>query len=197
MKKMVIFGGSGFLGREIIQQALHQNFDVTSISRSGAPEVRESWMNKVRWLKADVFDPNMWRDKLVDVDVVIDAIGVLIGDEKLYEKMNILPAKILAKEASTMHVPTFVYISAKPFSEKFLTAYFISKKEAERAVKFYYLDALIVRPSFMYGKRRKGTTTQAKFIQLAKKIPFVSSKITHLQPQAVEHVAHAIIAKLV
>ncbi|HPR81550.1 MAG TPA: NAD(P)H-binding protein [Enterococcus sp.] len=198
MKKLVVFGGSGFLGREIIKIA-REDYHVISVSRHGQPALDEEWLSTIEWIKGDVFQPESWRYVLKDADIVIDAIGLLVENRKkglTYERFNIEPAKLTANEAQKMKVPYFVYISANRFTTFFLKRYFHSKARAESIVLSYFPHALLVRPSFMYGKHRKLTTTHAKMIHLAKKIPFVSQPIKQLQPQKVEEVAQAITLKM-
>lgn len=198
MKRLLIFGGSGFLGREIIKIACKQ-YHVISVSRHGQPKEVEEWMSEIQWEKGDVFQTETWCHLLKEVDVVIDAVGLLIENPKkgmTYERLNIEPARITARKAQEMKVPHFVYISANQFTTLFLKRYFHSKAVAETLVLSYFPKALLVRPSFMYGKNRKLTTTQAKLIRLAKKVPLLSQPIKKLQPQNVEEVAQAIVIKI-
>ncbi len=198
MKKLIIFGGNGFLGRALAQTAVSNNFQVTSISRSGQPSPEEIWMTQVTWVKADVFQPETWQELLKEADAVINAIGILVEKKAkgiTYERFNVQAAKIIAKAANHAGVKTLVYVSADPFT-KLLSRYFHSKKSAEIVTRTYFPSALLIRPNFMYGKNRRGTITQARLITLAKKIPILTSVFKGLQPQAVEKVAQQILAQL-
>lgn len=55
---MVVFGGNGFVGRNVCQAAVRLGAEVVSVSRSGAPgRADKKWADGVRWVKGDIFKP--------------------------------------------------------------------------------------------------------------------------------------------
>lgn len=65
--RIVVVGGSGYVGRRICEAALKKGLEVCSISRSGSAKLdraAEDWTKDVKWLKADVFEPQQYRDHL-------------------------------------------------------------------------------------------------------------------------------------
>ncbi|KAF2155750.1 NAD(P)-binding protein [Myriangium duriaei CBS 260.36] len=85
-KKIVVCGGNGFLGSRICKAATARGWDVTSISRSGAPKweaVTSSpspppWADKVHWHSASVLAPSTYRDTLRNADAVVHTMGILL-----------------------------------------------------------------------------------------------------------------------
>lgn len=55
-RKLVIFGGSGFVGSKACEVAVAQGFKVVSVSRKGRPAhaAAGGWGDQVTWLKADL-----------------------------------------------------------------------------------------------------------------------------------------------
>lgn len=88
-KSIAVFGGNGFLGKKICETGIKLGYQVTSFSRSGKPPASTlPWIKEVKWEKADIFDPNSYRDKLVGVDSVVHSIGLLFENQNYKKTMN-------------------------------------------------------------------------------------------------------------
>ncbi|GFF23598.1 uncharacterized protein C1840.09 [Aspergillus lentulus] len=76
-----------------------------------------------------------------------------------YEIMNRDSAIALAKESSSEHVPTFVYISAASGAPMLPSRYITTKREAETTIasELPELRSIFIRPPFMYDSSRKFT----------------------------------------
>ncbi|KAF4215207.1 hypothetical protein CNMCM6805_008418 [Aspergillus fumigatiaffinis] len=76
-----------------------------------------------------------------------------------YEIMNRDSAIALAKESSSEHVPTFVYISAASGAPMLPNRYITTKREAETTIasELPELRSIFIRPPFMYDSSRKFT----------------------------------------
>ncbi|KAK0630718.1 hypothetical protein B0T17DRAFT_490125 [Bombardia bombarda] len=85
-KKLVVCGGSGFLGSRICKAAVRRGWDVTSISRSGEPQWKTvtssptppPWAHKVFWERADIFRPAEYVALLKGADYVVHTMGILL-----------------------------------------------------------------------------------------------------------------------
>ncbi|KAL8982575.1 MAG: hypothetical protein Q9177_005231 [Variospora cf. flavescens] len=85
-KRIVVFGGNGFLGTRICKVAVGRGWDVTSISRSGEPTwssvtsspVPPPWSTSVIWEKADILKPVTYTSLLNDADAVVHSMGILL-----------------------------------------------------------------------------------------------------------------------
>lgn len=89
--RLVVCGGSGFLGTRICKIASSRNWQVLSISRSGEPDwpsssssssantsARPEWAKKVDWRRGDVLNPETYRDAIKDADAVVHSMGILL-----------------------------------------------------------------------------------------------------------------------
>jgi uncharacterized protein YbjT (DUF2867 family) len=79
-KKIVVFGGSGFVGQGMIQEALKRGLDVISVNRSGAPKdfsLSEDVEAKgnVDWIKGDLFQPEGWTSAVKGAEGAISCVG--------------------------------------------------------------------------------------------------------------------------
>ncbi|XP_074573489.1 uncharacterized protein LOC141829913 [Curcuma longa] len=49
-EKIVVLGGTGFVGSAICKAAVSKGIEVVSVSRSGRPSYTDSWIDQVRWI---------------------------------------------------------------------------------------------------------------------------------------------------
>lgn len=168
--KLVVFGGSGFVGSKICQQAIDMGLDVVSVSRSGRPGFLNGaqWADHVEWVRSDgTKHDGMWKDVLPGSAGVVSTIGAFGSNELMYKmcgevNMNIMEA---AKDAG---VPRFSFISVHDYSfpggwqaQNFLLrGYFQGKRDAEaRLAKLYPDSGVALRPGMIYGTRYAGNMT--------------------------------------
>jgi len=93
IQKLVVFGGNGFLGKRICQQAVLKGMQVTGISRSGKPPVPltnsdKHWINEVSWKSADIFNPDSYGLYLKDRPNVVNTIGILLENENYKKELK-------------------------------------------------------------------------------------------------------------
>lgn len=155
MVRLLVVGGSGFIGRSICRQAIADGHEVRSISRGGRPEAAAGhWADRVEWTSADLFSPHAWRDRLRGVDAVIHSVG--ISSEKpregvTFERLNGDGTIITALEAERAGVETFVFLSSAVNYPTARRAYLQSKRRAERAVENLNFETVVLRPGPVYG----------------------------------------------
>jgi uncharacterized protein YbjT (DUF2867 family) len=49
--KLVVFGGNGFVGSRVCEEALKTGLAVVSVNRSGPPKQLTSWSKEVDWVR--------------------------------------------------------------------------------------------------------------------------------------------------
>ncbi|KAG5980817.1 hypothetical protein E4U55_003596 [Claviceps digitariae] len=85
-KRLVVCGGSGFLGSRICKYAVARGWEVISLSRSGEPQwdtVTSSplppwWAHKVAWERADILQPATYSAYLEGANYVVHSMGILL-----------------------------------------------------------------------------------------------------------------------
>lgn len=87
-KRIVVFGGNGYVGQRVVKAALLAGVDVTSINRSGAPSnftaVSKAGSNAVvNWIKGDLFNAEAWRHELSGATGVVSCVGAFGSNEVL------------------------------------------------------------------------------------------------------------------
>ena len=154
--ELLVTGGNGFIGHRVCEWAVRDGHEVTSVARSGPPSEsrRGPWAGDVRWIGADVFAPDTWRDALSGVDSVVHSIGTISEDPSAgvsFERINGDSAILAALEAERAGVDRFVYVSSSAKPPLVDEAYLDARRRAERAIAG--LDMTVVVPRFgpVYG----------------------------------------------
>ncbi|KAK4231517.1 isoflavone reductase IRL [Podospora fimiseda] len=106
-KRLIVFGGNGFLGSRICRAAISRNWDVTSVSRSGqphwaSPSSTPPWSTSITWEKADIFQPSQWLSLLKSADYVVHSLGILLeADYKALVSGRESPFSFLSRHSSS------------------------------------------------------------------------------------------------
>ncbi|XP_054808254.1 uncharacterized protein At1g32220, chloroplastic [Prosopis cineraria] len=155
-ERVVVLGGSGFVGSAICKAAASKGMEVISLSRSGRPTYPGSWVDQVTWISGDVFYVN-WDEVLVGATAVVSTLGGF-GSEEQMKRIN-GDANVVAVDAAKEYgIPKFILISVHDYNlPSFLlsSAYFTGKRKAESEVLSKYPNSgVVLRPGFIYGKRR-------------------------------------------
>lgn len=163
MKKALILGGSGYVGKEICKYAVSTKlYEVTGMSRSGNTKIATStsWENNVNWQSCDIFKQPA--EHFHDQNVVISTLGAFGSNEfmnKICGDANIHAMKIAEKSG----VDHFVFISSSRVDNIDLSpsnplyGYFHGKWRAEQELKkIFGNNGIIIRPGFIYGNRQAG-----------------------------------------
>ena len=90
LKKIVVFGGNGYVGQNVCQCAVELGISVMSISRSGSPfqnKKSPDWGKNVQWETGDAENESSFLGKLKGVDGVVSCIGAF-GSNSFMEKVN-------------------------------------------------------------------------------------------------------------
>ena len=169
MKRVLVVGGSGFVGSHVMRTALsHGGLRVASVSRGGRPATAAPELEAAEWLQGDASNPDDLRRVLAEVDGVVSCLGGF-GSNEAMRALNGEANAALALAAAESGVKRFAYVSAAPsrllesFGPvghgsplpvwwPFGPGYFEGKRIAEAAVGAHFGAAgLALRPGFVYG----------------------------------------------
>jgi len=194
MARLLVVGGSGFIGRVICRQAVAAGHEVRSVSRSGRPEIASGrWVEAVEWTSADLFSPHAWRDRLRGVDTVIHSVGIAHENPKqgvTYERHNGDSAIITALEAERAGVETFVFLSSAANYPTARRAYLRSKRRAERAVEDLNMETVVLRPGAVYGPGQPHFPTPFNWLcRLVAEVEPLAERLGDRRPLSVDRVA--------
>jgi NADH dehydrogenase len=196
MTRLLVVGGSGFIGRAICRRAVAGGHEVRSVSRGGRPDdlgSADQWADAVDWTSADLFAPHAWRDRLRGVDAVVHSVGIAHENPQegvTFERVNGDSAIITALEAERAGVETFVFLSSAVNYPTARRAYIQSKRRAERAVESLNLETVVLRPGPVYGPGQPHFPTPLNHLcRLVATIDSLAERLGDTRPLSVERVA--------
>jgi uncharacterized protein YbjT (DUF2867 family) len=208
MPKLLVFGGNGFVGSQVCQEALNTGLQIVSINRSGRPKGTEAWKNEVEWVTADVFDVARWRSQLEGTIGLVSCLGAFGGNDFMYKICGESNALIF-REAAAAGVARASFISVADYKlpDMFLRGYFSGKRYAERVLHETFPDSgVALRPGFIHGTRNVrgiGIPLGAIGLPLQKVLSYTPSKelakypglaLGFVPPVSVQAVAKAAVA---
>lgn len=192
---VVMFGGSGFLGRYVAQRLLSAGVRVRFAERDPRRAFflkPQGSLGQVQFVAADVRNRDSVARAVAGADAVIDLAGSF--DEM--KAVNADGAGNVASAAAAAGVPALVHISAIGADPEGRSAYARSKGEGEAKVRAAFPNATILRPSIVFGREDKFVNRFAGLIRLAPVLPVIRGG-AKLQPVYVGDVAEAAFQALV
>lgn len=188
---VTVFGGGGFLGRQVAQALMAQGARVRVAQRDLATAMRVKplgGLGQTQFVAADIRKPASVARAVEGSDIVINLVGVLTGD---FEGTHHVGAENVAKAAAAAGAKALVHVSAIGADPQSPSAYGRSKAAGEAAVRAAFPNATILRPSIIFGPEDQFLNRFADIIRMAPVVPVMGAK-TKFQPVYVADVAHAI-----
>lgn len=194
-KLVTIFGGSGFLGRHIVRVLAKRGYRIRVAVRR--PDLAFHLQPLGNMGQIVSVQANLRYRKSVDAaiqgsDHVINCVGVLheVGRNK-FDAVQDFGARAVAEACRNAGVK-LTHISAIGADPDSKSAYARTKAKAEKAVLSLLPDAVIYRPSIMFGPEDSFYNKFADMARIAPALPLVGGGNTKFQPVFVDDVAEAV-----
>ena len=145
-RTLAVTGGTGFVGRHLLRMALAEGHDVRALTRGWKPPE-----TGIAWVDGALDRPDSLAKLAADADVVIHIAGLILGDRKAFDKVNVGGTAAMIDAARKAGVRRFIHISSLAAREPDLSSYGWSKAKSERLVAASGLEWTIIRPPAVYG----------------------------------------------
>ncbi|WP_411889664.1 complex I NDUFA9 subunit family protein [Yoonia sp. SDW83-1] len=195
MSKLVtIFGGSGFVGRYVARRMAKEGWRVRVAVRSTneAMFVRPyGVVGQVEPVFCNIRDDASVAAVTEGADAVVNCVGVL--DERgknTFAAVQAEGAERIARIAASLGVGRMVHISAIGADAAAASQYAKTKAAGEDGVKAHLPDAVILRPSIVFGPEDQFFNRFASMSRFGPILPVVGAD-TRFQPVYVDDVAAA------
>lgn len=195
MSKLVtIFGGSGFVGRQIARLMAQAGWRVrVAVRRPDEALFVRTYgaVGQVVPVMANIRDDASVRAAMAGADAVVNCVGILVNEGRnRFDAVQAEGAGRIARIAAETGVANLVHLSAIGADASSASAYAKSKAAGEAAVRTAYPQAVILRPSVIFGQ---GDGLYNKFGGMTRFGPVmaIAGAETRMQPVFVEDVARA------
>lgn len=195
MSKLVtIYGGSGFVGRYITRRLAQQGWRVrVAVRRPNEAGFLRPYgaVGQVEPVLCNIRDDVSVAGAMAGADVVINCVGILVNEGKnKFPAVQIEGAARIARLSAETGVARIVHLSAIGADENSLAAYAASKWDGEQEIMKHRPDAIILRPSVIFGTEDQFLNKFAGMTRFGPVLPIVGGK-TKFQPVYVDDVAQA------
>jgi uncharacterized protein YbjT (DUF2867 family) len=192
---ITVFGGSGFLGRYVVQALLKTGARVRIAARDpqGALYLKtQGGLGQTQFVAADIRKPDSVARALGGSDAVVNLVGILKGD---FQGFHVDGARNVAEAATAAGATSLVQVSAIGADPLSASAYGKSKGDGEAAVRAAFPATTILRPSIVFGREDQFVNRFAGLIRMLPVVPIIKGD-ANFQPVYVGDVAKAVAAAL-
>ncbi|HWA22766.1 MAG TPA: complex I NDUFA9 subunit family protein [Caulobacterales bacterium] len=193
---IVVFGGSGFLGRYVVRELAKRGKRIRVPMRR--PHLGQDLrllggVGQIQLVQANVRFPDSVDAALEGADGVVNLVGLLCEKNKqTFFNVQAEGAATVAAKADTREIERFVHVSAIGAGPKSPSRYGRTKFDAEEAVRTSLPAAVIVRPSIIFGPEDDFFNRFADMARFMPALPLLGFGKTKFQPVYVGDVAEAI-----
>ena len=186
---ITVFGGTGYLGRQVVGMLADAGHPVRVAVRRPQSELFHS--RQVQQLQADVRDAAAVASAIDGAAAVINAVGLYIerGNDT-FQAIHVDGAGRIAEQAAASGA-RLIHVSGIGASETSASRYVRARAAGERRIHKHCPEAVILRPSVLFGEDDKFLCALAKLIRVSPVVPLFGDGGTRLQPVYVNDVAKA------
>lgn len=194
---VTVFGGSGFLGRYIVRALAKRGHRIRVASRR--PDLAYHLqtagnMGQIMPIQANLRYPWSIERAVEDADQVVNLVGILTeAGRQSFTALQAEGARAVA-EAARQAGAGMTQMSAIGADPSSASGYARTKGEGERAVLEARPDAVILRPSIVFGPEDQFFNRFADMARMAPVLPLLGGGATRFQPVFVNDVAEAVAA---
>ena len=193
---VTVFGGSGFVGSQVVQALAKRGWRVRIACRR--PD--RAWklqtaghVGQFQSVRCDVTRPEDVAAALRGADAAINLVGILYeSGRRTFEAMHTEASRTIAKACAAASVGRLVQVSAIGANPESDSGYARSKAAAEMAVREAKPDAVVIRPSIVFGAGDGFLNKFAAMASMAPALPLIGGGQTKFQPVYVADLAEAI-----
>jgi len=184
-EKVVVFGGTGFLGTQVCDRLGNTGYNVVVASRHrGGTD---------NWIEANVTEPVSVGRAVAGAEAVVNCVSLYREKSQLtFTDIHVRGARNVAQAAHEVGIRRLVHISGIGANHNSQSAYVSARGQGELAVRDAFPGAVIMRPSAMTGPDNDLLSTIANIPSWLPAIPLFGDGSVRLQPVHSGDVAAAI-----
>ena len=193
---VTVFGGSGFLGRHVVRALARQGWRIRVATRRPDLAFHLQPIGKVGQIhavQANVRYPASIAAALRGADAVVNLIGILTeSGRQRFDAVQSFGARAVSRAARDAGINNFVHVSAIGADKDSASDYARTKAEGEAAVLEAVPEAVILRPSILFGPEDEFFNRFAALARMSPVLPLFGGGHTRFQPAYVGDAAEAV-----
>jgi uncharacterized protein YbjT (DUF2867 family) len=192
---VTVYGGSGFVGRHVVRALAYRGYRIRVAVRR--PELAGflqplGCVGQVHAVPANIRNAASVEAAARSAQVLVNLVGILAeGGRQKFDAVHAFGAEQIALSAAN-HSAAMVHVSAIGADENSKSHYARSKGAAERLVMAARPEAVIMRPSIVFGPEDDFFNRFASLACVSPVLPLVGGGATRFQPVFVGDVAEAV-----
>jgi len=193
---VTVFGGSGFIGRHLVRALARRGYRVRVAVRR--PDLAGFLMTagavgQIHAVQANLRYPDSVAAAVEDAEAVVNLVGLLHeSGRNTFDAVHAFGAGAVARAARSAGAEVLVQMSAIGADERSPGAYGRTKAEGERVVRSEFPEAVVTRPSIVFGPDDSFFNRFAGMARISPVLPLIGGGTTQFQPVYVGDVAEAI-----
>ncbi|MCL4767329.1 MAG: complex I NDUFA9 subunit family protein [Hyphomicrobiaceae bacterium] len=193
---VTVFGGSGFVGRHAVQPLARRGWRIRAAVRR--PDLAGHLqpmgrLGQIHAVQANVRYPDSVAHAVRDAVAVVNAVGILSPTSRQsFSAVHVAGARAIARAAREAGARRLVHVSAIGADPRSRSAYARTKAQSERAVLEEFPDAIIIRPSVVFGPEDDFFNRFAAMARFGLFLPLIGGGRTRFQPVYAADLGNAI-----
>ena len=192
---VTVFGGSGFVGRNVVRALAKRGYHIrVAVRRPDLAFFLQPLGNvgQISFVQANLRYRASVDKAVQGADHVVNCVGILFeSGRNSFDAVQDFGARAVAEAARSVGAK-LTHISAIGANAKSDSDYAATKGRAEDAVRSILPDAVILRPSIVFGPEDGFFNKFAAMTKVMPVLPLVGGGKTKFQPVHVEDVAEAV-----
>lgn len=170
---ILVTGGTGFIGSEILRRASGRGWRVRGMARSPERSRALGRLPHVELFRGDVTDPGDLDEAMEDVDAVVHLVGIIQETKRQsFREVHVEGTRGVVEATARAGVERYVHMSALGVEAgREASEYFRTKWDAERIVAAADLDTTIFRPSTVFGEHSDFVARLAPIVRWSPVVP--------------------------
>lgn len=181
-KTIIIFGGNGFLGKQIIKDLSNFNCKIILPTRNlkNAHEIRLlGKIGQITIIPFTSFDKDSLNKLISGCDLVINLIGILFENKRQsFDYVHRELVSLISQISKHVKVKNFLHLSALGIEKNIKSTYAKTKFAGEKELLNNFPEAVILRPSVVFGSDDNFINMFSKISNISPFLPLVGAPST-------------------
>jgi uncharacterized protein YbjT (DUF2867 family) len=193
---VTVYGGSGFVGRHVVRALARRGYRIRVAVRR--PELAGflrplGAVGQIHAVQANLRHGESVRKAAQGADAIVNLVAILHeSGRQRFDAVHVEGAEAIASAAQELGIARLTHVSAIGADEGSDSNYARTKAQGEAAIVRHVPDAVVMRPSIVFGPEDHFFNRFAAMARLSPALPLIGGGHTRFQPVFVGDLAQAI-----